>query len=154
MTAHSPEHEHDRRSRAAQPRASATPAARPQRRNLTGYLFIAPWLIAFLAFFPPIAGSALLAFATPACCPSHCTGLAGNFDRMLFGDRAGAQCRLPSSTVDRGAAQAGVRARTAMLLNNSRRLISAYRAAYTQIDRRRERCRGRGVARDVRQEGR
>ena len=47
----------------AEPRVSATARRRAWRRNVTGYLFIAPWLFAFLAFtFLPIAGSALLAF--------------------------------------------------------------------------------------------
>src|SRR5438128_4843440 len=36
---------------------------RAWRRNLTGYLFIAPWLVAFLAFTAiPISASAFLAF--------------------------------------------------------------------------------------------
>jgi len=34
----------------AHPRASATARRRAWRRNMTGYLFIAPWLIAFFAF--------------------------------------------------------------------------------------------------------
>ncbi|MBV8717457.1 MAG: sugar ABC transporter permease, partial [Chloroflexi bacterium] len=46
-------------------RASAEASARRRawRRNLTGYLFIAPWLFGFFAFtFIPIAASAALAF--------------------------------------------------------------------------------------------
>src|ERR1700732_3929484 len=36
---------------------------RARKKNLTGYLFIAPWLFAFLAFTAiPISASALLAF--------------------------------------------------------------------------------------------
>ena len=49
----------------ARPRAAPVPTARQRawRRNLTGYLFIGPWLFAFLAFTAiPITASAFLAF--------------------------------------------------------------------------------------------
>src|SRR5690242_10423266 len=45
------------------PLAAASARRRRWRRNLTGYLFIAPWLFGFLAFtFIPISASAALAF--------------------------------------------------------------------------------------------
>src|SRR5262252_6795515 len=49
----------------ARGRAAVHPSARRKawRRNLTGYLFIAPWLFGFLAFtLIPITASAALAF--------------------------------------------------------------------------------------------
>src|SRR5579859_8202237 len=50
----------------ARPRVAAagrTARRRAWRRNLTGYLFIAPWLFAFLSFTAiPISASAFLAF--------------------------------------------------------------------------------------------
>ena len=48
---------------AAESRARTSARSRAWRRNLTGYVFIAPWLIAFLSFtFLPIAASGFLAF--------------------------------------------------------------------------------------------
>jgi len=118
----------------AQPRASATARRRAWRRNLTGYLFIAPWLIAFLAFtLLPILGSAALAFTDYNVLSQslHWVGLT-NFDRMLFGDqrfwravRATFQYAVIAVPLKLAFALA-----LAMLLNNSRRWISAYRAAY------------------------
>src|ERR1700730_11097300 len=53
---------HDSRLK-AHDRAQSEHRQRAWRRNLTGYLFIAPWLIAFLSFTAiPITASAFLAF--------------------------------------------------------------------------------------------
>src|SRR3954447_4906138 len=75
--------------------ARARPAAaddaakrRALRRNLMGYLFIAPWLIGFLAFTAiPMLGSAFLAFTDYNVLSQNLkwVGLA-NFQQMLFSD--------------------------------------------------------------------
>ena len=118
------------------PEAVARAAARRRawRRNLTGYAFIAPWLFAFLAFtFLPIAGSAALAFTDYNVLSQslHWIGL-DNFDKMLFRDlrfwravRATFMYALLAVPLKLVFALA-----LAMLLNNTRRMVSAYRAAY------------------------
>ena len=115
-------------------RAVATARRRAWRRNLTGYVFIAPWLIGFLTFtFLPIAVSAVLAFTDFNVLSSslHWVGL-DNFDRMLFRDarywravRATFTYALAAVPLKLAFALA-----LAMLLNNYRRLVSVYRAAY------------------------
>src|SRR5919201_1673017 len=117
---------------ATQARASAR--RRAWRRNLTGYAFIAPWLIAFLSFtFLPIAASGFLAFTDYNILSQslHFIGL-DNFDRMLFRDprfwravRATFFYALTAVPLKLVFALA-----LAMLLNNTRRLVTAYRAAY------------------------
>jgi multiple sugar transport system permease protein len=120
----------------ARPEARSLASARRRalRRNLTGYIFIAPWLFAFLAFtFLPIAGSAILAFTDYNVLSQslHWIGL-DNFDKMLFRDQRFwravratffyALLAVPLKLIFALA--------LAMLLNNTRRLVSAYRAAY------------------------
>jgi multiple sugar transport system permease protein len=107
---------------------------RARRRNLTGYLFIAPWLFGFFAFtFLPIAGSALLAFTDYNILSQtlHWIGL-DNFNKMLFNDqrfwravRATFFYALLAVPLKLDFALA-----LAMLLNNTRRFVSVYRAVY------------------------
>src|SRR5919198_3323924 len=114
--------------------AQASARRKAWRRNLTGYAFIAPWLLAFLSFtFLPIAASAFLAFTDYNVLSQslHFIGL-DNFDRMLFRDprfwravRATFFYALAAVPLKLVFALA-----LAMLLNNSRRLVTAYRAAY------------------------
>jgi multiple sugar transport system permease protein len=114
--------------------AQAGARRRAWRRNLTGYAFIAPWLFAFLAFtFLPIAGSALLAFTNYNVLSQslNWVGL-DNFNRMLFNDprfwravRATFFYALTAVPLKLVFALA-----LAMLLNNTRRFVSGYRAAY------------------------
>jgi multiple sugar transport system permease protein len=120
----------------APPRAVADekPRGRGWRRNLTGYIFIAPWLFGFLAFtFVPIVASAGLAFTDYNVLSStlNWVGL-DNFNRMFFNDarywravRATFMFAIFAVPMKLVFALA-----LAMLLNNSRRLVSAYRAAY------------------------
>src|ERR1700680_1375439 len=72
-------------------RAAVAPGARQRgwRRNLTGYLFIAPWLFAFLAFTAiPISASALLAFTNYNVLSSNLSWVGlGNFNMMLQDQR-------------------------------------------------------------------
>lgn len=119
---------------AARARAAEGARRRAWRRNLTGYLFITPWLIGFLGFTAlPIVASAVLAFTDyNVLSPSlHWVGLE-NFDRMLFRDarywravRATFAYALAAVPLKLAFALA-----LAMLLNNHRRFVSAYRAAY------------------------
>jgi multiple sugar transport system permease protein len=97
-------------------------------------VFIAPWLVAFLSFtFLPIAASGFLAFTDYNVLSQslHWIGL-DNFDRMLFHDprfwravRATFFYALLAVPLKLAFALA-----LAMLLNNSRRFITGYRAAY------------------------
>jgi pectin-derived oligosaccharide transport system permease protein len=116
------------------PDAVASARRRVWRRNLAGYLFIAPWLIGFLAFtFLPIVASATLAF-TDYNVLSPALNWVGfdNFQRMFFADarywravRATFSFALIAVPLKLAFALA-----LAMLLNNSRRLVTTYRAAY------------------------
>jgi multiple sugar transport system permease protein len=118
----------------APPRTAAASARRKAwRRNLTGYLFIAPWLFGFFAFtFIPIAASAGLAFTNfNVLSPNiRWVGL-NNFATMLTDQRfwravrATLQFALLSVPLKLAFALA-----LAMLLNNARRGVYAYRAAY------------------------
>jgi multiple sugar transport system permease protein len=104
------------------------------RRHLTGYLFIAPWLFGFLAFTAiPILASAGLAF-TDYNVLSQSLNWVGlnNFNTILFTDqrfwrsvRATFTYALLAVPLKLVFALA-----LAMLFNNRRRLVSAYRAAY------------------------
>src|SRR5712691_11020152 len=90
MSSLAPEGATARLALGARPRPAALSSARRRawRRNLTGYLFIAPWLFGFLAFtFLPIVGSAALAF-TDYNVLSQSLRWVGldNFQRMLFAD--------------------------------------------------------------------
>lgn len=115
-------------------RPGAAAARRAWRRNLTGYVFIAPWLFGFMAFTAlPIVASAGLAF-TDYNVLSQTLNWVGleNFDRMFFRDarywravRATFAYALAAVPLKLAFALA-----LAMLLNNHRRGVSLYRAAY------------------------
>jgi multiple sugar transport system permease protein len=114
--------------------AAARPRRRGWRRNLNGYVFIAPWLFGFLSFtLLPIVASAVLAFTDYNVLSStiHWVGL-DNFTHMLFDDarywrsvRATFMFAVFAVPLKLVFALA-----LAMLLNNGRRLVAAYRAAY------------------------
>jgi multiple sugar transport system permease protein len=105
-----------------------------RQNNLVGYLFISPWLIAFLLFtFIPITISLLLAFTDYDLLSGkwNFIGL-DNFQRMFFDDirygrSVAATLRYVIAAVPlRLAFALGV----AMLLNTKRRGVYWYRAAY------------------------
>ena len=113
--------------------AATTGRGRAWRRNLTGYAFIAPWLFGFLAFtFIPITASAVLAFTNFNVLSSNLgwVGL-GNFAAMLQDQR---YWRAVRATFLFAFAAVPLKLLfalgLAMLLNNYRRGVSAYRAAY------------------------
>lgn len=108
-------------------------SARQRRDNWAGYVFIAPWLLGFLAFtLLPILASLYLAFTD-----YHLTAAPNwigleNFERMFFRDpRYWKSVRATFFYVFTAVPLRLVFAlAVAMLLNNHRRLISTYRAAY------------------------
>jgi multiple sugar transport system permease protein len=120
----------------ARPRATAPSTAKRRhwRRNIAGYLFIAPWLCAFLSFtLLPILASAGLAF-TDYNVLSQSLNWVGlnNFHQMLFNDprywravRATLMYALLAVPLKLVFALA-----LAMLFKNGRKLVGAYRAAY------------------------
>ncbi|MCI0731288.1 MAG: sugar ABC transporter permease [Chloroflexi bacterium] len=104
-----------------------------RRNNMAGYLFISPWLLAFFAFtIIPILASLYLAFTD-----YHLTaapqwiGL-DNFQRMFFDDRRyWKSVRATFFYVFTAVPLRLIFALgLAMLLNNYRRLVSTYRAAF------------------------
>lgn len=102
--------------------------------NLAGYLFIAPWLIAFFLFtLIPILASLFLSFTDYNVLSGNWNfiGLA-NFDRMFNEDRR--YWRSVSATLKFVAFSVPLRLllalAVAMLLNTSRRGVSIYRAAF------------------------
>jgi multiple sugar transport system permease protein len=104
-----------------------------RRNNLDGYLFIAPWLIAFFAFtIIPILTSLYLAFTDyHLTAPPKWVGV-DNFERMFFNDprywkSVKATFLFVFSAVPLRLAFALA---LAVLLNNHRRMISTYRAAF------------------------
>src|SRR5947208_7217083 len=107
---------------------------RAWRRNLTGYLFITPWLVGFLAFtFLPIVASAALAFTDfNVLSPTLRWVGFDNFQRMLFAD--GRYWRAVQATFAFALAAVPLKLAfalaLAMLFNNSRRFVASYRAAY------------------------
>ncbi|HEY1291983.1 MAG TPA: sugar ABC transporter permease [Chloroflexota bacterium] len=113
--------------------AAASARRRAWRRNLTGYLFIAPWLFGFFAFtFIPIAASALLAFTNFNVLSPNISWVGfNNFATMLSDQRFWRAVRATfffafvSVPLKLAFALA-----LAMLLNNARRGVYAYRAAY------------------------
>jgi multiple sugar transport system permease protein len=120
----------------ASTRADAATSAkrRAWRRNLVGYLFIAPWLIGFLAFTAiPMLGSAFLAFTDYNVLSQNLkwVGLA-NFQQMLFNDPR--YWRAVSATVIFAAVAVPLKLlfalALAMLFNSGRRMVYGYRAAY------------------------
>src|SRR5689334_22960556 len=69
--------------------AASTAKRRAWRKNLIGYVFIGPWLFAFLAFTAiPILGSAFLAFTNYNVLSSNLSWIGGaNFVTMLDDQR-------------------------------------------------------------------
>jgi multiple sugar transport system permease protein len=104
-----------------------------RRENLEGYLFISPWLIGFFAFtLIPILGSLYLAFTDyHLTAPPEWIGLE-NFQRMFFDDpRYWKSVRATLVYVLTAVPLRLIFALSlAMVLNNSRRLVGTYRAAY------------------------
>ena len=118
------------------PRTSAVASEKRRRfrRNLWGYVFIAPWLLGFLYFTAiPIAASAVLAF-TDYNVLSQTLNWVGldNFKTMLFNDQR--FWRAVRATFLYAIAAVPLKLvfalGLAMLFNNSRRFVSGYRAAY------------------------
>jgi len=114
--------------------AVASEKRRKLRRNLWGYVFIAPWLFGFLAFTAiPIAASAVLAF-TDYNVLSQSLNWVGldNFKTMLFNDQR--YWRAVRATFLYAIAAVPLKLvfalGLAMLFNSSRRFVSGYRAAY------------------------
>lgn len=114
--------------------AASSARRRAWRRNLMGYLFIAPWLVAFLAFTAiPMLGSAVLAFTDYNVLSQDLkwVGLA-NFQRMLFSDPR--YWRAVQATFSFALVAVPMKLifalALAMLFNSSRRLVYGYRAAY------------------------
>jgi multiple sugar transport system permease protein len=119
----------------ARQRAAVAPAARRRawRRNLTGYLFIAPWLFGFFAFtLIPITASAALAFTNYNVLSANLSWVGfNNFATMAQDQRFWRSVRatflFAFAAVPLKLAFALA---LAMLLNNARRGVYAYRAAY------------------------
>jgi multiple sugar transport system permease protein len=117
----------------SRPAATASARRRAWRRNLTGYLFIAPWLFGFFAFtFIPISASAVLAFTNFNVLSTNLSWVGlNNFATMLADQRFWRAVRATfffafiSVPLKLAFALA-----LAMLLNNARRGVYAYRAAY------------------------
>jgi multiple sugar transport system permease protein len=113
--------------------AAASARRRAWRRNLTGYLFIAPWLFGFFAFtFIPITASAALAFTNFNVLSTNLSfvGLQ-NFATMLGDQRFWRAVRATFFFAFMSVPLKLVFALAlAMLLNNARRGVYAYRAAY------------------------
>src|SRR5690349_327823 len=113
--------------------AAGSARRRALRRNLTGYLFIAPWLFGFFAFtFIPISASAVLAFTNFNVLSTNISFVgAANFATMLGDQRF---WRAVRATLLFAFAAVPLKLifalALAMLLNNARRGVYAYRAAY------------------------
>src|SRR3982075_658142 len=117
------------------PHAKAAPTAkrRAWKRNLTGYLFIGPWLFAFLAFTAiPITASAGLAFTNYNVLASNLSWIGlDNFNTMLQDQRFWRAVRATFQYAFLAVPLKLIFALLlAMLLNNARRGVYAYRAAY------------------------
>src|SRR5918912_987242 len=118
----------------AQPSVADAARRRAWRRNLIGYLFIAPWLFGFLAFTAiPMLGSAVLAFTDYNVLSQNIrwVGL-DNFQRMLFNDPR--YWRAVQATFSFAVVAVPLKLcfalALAMLFNSSRRFVYGYRAAY------------------------
>src|SRR5258707_5244723 len=113
--------------------SAATAKRRAWQRNLTGYIFIGPWLFAFLAFTAiPITASAFLAFTNYNVLSSNLSWVGlDNFTTMLQDQR---YWRAVRATFLYAFAAVPLKLLfalgLAMLLNNARRGVYAYRAAY------------------------
>ena len=107
---------------------------RRRHDNLMGYLFISPWLIAFLAFtLIPVAASFVLAFTNyDVLNPNWKWVGLQNFDRMFTRDPR--YIRSLQATFFYAFLAIPLRLvfalAVAMLLNTNRRMVSSYRAAY------------------------
>ena len=113
--------------------AAATARRRAWRRNLTGYLFIGPWLFGFLAFtLIPITASAGLAFTNYNVLSSNLSWVGvNNFLTMAQDQRFWRSVRATFFFAFAAVPLKLVFALAlAMLLNNARRGVYAYRAAY------------------------
>jgi len=104
-----------------------------RRDNWAGYVFISPWLLGFFIFtLIPILASLYLAFTDYrlTAAPTW-TGL-DNFEKMFFGDaRYWRSMRATFFYVFTAVPlRLVVALALAMVLNNSRRLVSVYRAAF------------------------
>lgn len=102
--------------------------------NVAGYLFISPWIIAFLLFtLIPMAISLYLAFTNYDTLSNsgEFIGL-GNFQRMFFEDTRYMKSVLATLKYVVGSVplRLAVALGIAMLLNNNRRGVYFYRAAY------------------------
>jgi len=118
----------------AHPSTASAARRRAWQRNLIGYLFIAPWLLAFLAFTAiPMLGSAVLAFTDYNVLSQNLkwVGL-DNFQRMLFNDPR--YWRSVQATFTFALIAVPLKLifalALAMLFNSKRRLVYGYRAAY------------------------
>lgn len=104
-----------------------------RRNNVAGYLFISPWLIAFFVFtIIPIVASLYLAFTDYRLTAApNWIGL-DNFETMFFNDRR--YWKSVTATFKYVIVAVPLRLvfalAVAIMLNNSRRLVSTYRAAY------------------------
>jgi multiple sugar transport system permease protein len=108
-------------------------AAHRKRDNLSGYLFISPWLIGFFVFtLLPLVGSLYLAFTDYNLTSSPEWIGVENFRRMFFDDvRYWKSVKATFYYVFTAVPARLVFALgVAMLLNNGRKAISFYRAAY------------------------
>ena len=113
--------------------ASESARRRARRRNLTGYLFIAPWLFGFFAFtFIPISASAVLAFTNfNVLSPNISFVGLNNFATMLGDQRFWRAVRATFFFAFMAVPLKLIFALAlAMLLNSARRGVYAYRAAY------------------------
>ncbi len=122
-----------RESRLATRDVAVTARRRAWRRNLTGYLFIAPWLFGFLAFtLIPITASAGLAFTNYNVLSQNLNFIGlQNFVTMLGDQRFWRAVRATFFfAVAAVPLKLAFAMALAMLLNNARRGVYAYRAAY------------------------
>jgi multiple sugar transport system permease protein len=113
--------------------AAASARRRAWRRNLIGYLFIAPWLFGFFAFtFIPISASAVLAFTNFNVLSTNLNWVGlNNFATMLADQRFWRAVRATFFFAFLAVPlKLAFALALAMLLNNARRGVYAYRAAY------------------------
>src|SRR5260221_2034622 len=106
-----------------------TAKRRAWKKNLTGYLFIAPWLFAFLSFTAiPIAASAFLAFTNYNVLSPNLSWVGlNNFNTMLQDQRFWRAVRATFTYAFLAVPLKLIFALLlAMLLNNARRGVYAY----------------------------
>jgi multiple sugar transport system permease protein len=113
--------------------AAQTPKAFSREHNATGYLFLAPWLIGFLAFtLFPIIASLILAFTQYDILSAPKWLGVKNFERMFLQDRR--YWRSVTATFYYVFTAIPLRLivalAVAMLLNTRRRLVPFYRALF------------------------